>query len=372
MMRAGQTVVAAVAVAGLCGAWAHGVDTQARTEVAPVNAAAPLAPDACPAAADLSLRGAVAQTLMLGAPTPTRSQLRAVFGDRHPLGGLFLSGDSRAVLRDGRLKTVRTAKVTPLIAADDEGGRVQRLKFDEDLPSARRQAQMTPRQVRELAKDRGQALRRYGITMNLAPVVDLGGQARNAVIGDRSYGRKPATVVEYAGAFAAGLADAGVLGSIKHFPGHGRAAGDSHAGNATTPPASQLRAKDWVPFRELRDAVGSTMMGHLRVPGLSTPGLPSSLDPRLYRVLREEIGFRGLVITDELANMRAVRDRFGLREAIRRAVAAGADLALFFAAPSTVPGLLDSLVRDVRSGRLSEDRVREAAARVLTAKKACR
>ena len=369
MIRAAHTGVAAAAIAGLFGAGAYAVESQARIERVAAAVAAPEA--ACPAAEALSLRAAVAQTLMVGVPTPTRQQLRSMYGAHHPLGGLFLAGDSAAVLRDGRLKATRAAKVAPLIAADDEGGRVQRIEFHDDMPSARAQSKMTPRQVRALAKERGETLRRYGITMNLAPVVDLGGQKRTAVIGDRSYGSDPEKVVEYAGAFAAGLADAGVLGSLKHFPGHGRARGDSHAGEATTPRAEQLRKKDWVPFRELNAGVASVMMGHLRVPGLSTPGLPASLDPRLYRVLREEIGFDGLIITDELATMRAVRDRFGLHEAVRRALGAGADLALFFAKPSAVPGLVDSLVRDVRAHRLSEDRVREAAGRVLTAKNAC-
>lgn len=327
---------------------------------------------ACAAADTLPLRAAVAQTLMLGVSTPSRAQLRTLTRGRAPLGGLFLHGDSAKVLTDGRLTVLRRAAIPPLVAADDEGGRVQRLKFHRDLPSAREQARMTPRQVREMAARRGISLARYGITMNLAPVVDLGGQKRGAVIGDRAYSTDPAKVARYAGAFAAGMAQAGVLPSLKHFPGHGRARGDSHAGQATTPGVDQLRAKDWVPFRDLGPEVGSVMMGHLRVPGLSSPGLPASLDPRLYQVLRREIGFSGLVITDELAAMRAVRDRFGLREAVRRAIGAGADVALFFAKPSAIPGLVDSLLRDIRAGRLSEARVREAAARVLSSKNACR
>lgn len=333
--------------------------------------AAVAAPPGCAAAANLPLRAAVAQTLMVGVAVPSRAQLRSMFAERDPLGGLFLAGDSARVLRDGRLGVARRASIVPLISADDEGGRVQRLAFHEDLPSASEQAKMTPRQVQALAERRGKALRRYGITMNLAPVVDLGGQRRGAVIGDRAYGKDPATVVRYAGAFAAGMTDAGVLPVLKHFPGHGRARGDSHLGEARTPPVEQLRARDWVPYRELGQRGAAVMMGHLRVPGLSAPGLPSSLDPRVYRVLRTELGFDGLVVTDELAAMKAVRERFGLREAVRRAIGAGADVALFLASPTTVPGLLTHLVRAVRDGRLAEDRVRQAAARVLRAKGAC-
>jgi beta-N-acetylhexosaminidase len=159
-----------------------------------------------------------------------------------------------------------------------------------------------------------------------------------------------------------------VLPTLKHFPGHGHAVGDSHRGQATTPPVSALRSRDWVPYRALRGSGAAVMVGHLTVPGLSTPGLPSSLDPKVYRALRTEIGFSGLIVTDELSGMRAVRDRFGLHEALRRAIGAGADLALFFAEPARVPRLVRALAHDVEHGRLSQARVRAGAAQVLAAK----
>jgi beta-N-acetylhexosaminidase len=123
-----------------------------------------------------------------------------------------------------------------------------------------------------------------------------------------------------------------------------------------------------VPYRALRGSGAAVMVGHLTVPGLSTPGLPSSLDPKVYRALRTEIGFSGLIVTDELSGMRAVRDRFGLHEALRRAIGAGADLALFFAEPARVPRLVRALAHDVEHGRLSQARVRAGAAQVLAAK----
>ncbi len=356
LVVAATTVIGLTVVAG----------SQVATPAGPAVAA-----PSCPAARTLPLRTVVAQTLMVGVSTPSRTELRSLLDGSAPVGGLFLQGDSAKVLRDGRLGVARTASIVPLLSADDEGGRVQRLAFDGDMPSAREQAKMTPRQVQELAHRRGTALRRYGITMNLAPVVDLGGQRQDAVIGDRAYAKDPATVVRYAGAFAAGMREAGVLPVIKHFPGHGRARGDSHSGSAITPPAGDLRARDWVPYRDLGGTGAAVMMGHLRVPKLSTPGLPASLDPRLYEVLRTELGFTGLAMTDELAHMQAVRDRFGLHEAVRRAIAAGADIALFLQRPAAIPRLLAALVRDVRAGRLFEDRVREAAGRVLQAKRAC-
>ena len=321
---------------------------------------------ACADPATMPLRAAVAQALMVGVTAPSRKELTLLAG--LGIGGVFLHGDGTKELTDGRLKRLAAASVPVLVAADDEGGRVQRIQaLAGSMRSAAKQSQaLSTDEVRALARKRGERLLKYGITMNLAPVVDIGGS--NPAIGDRSYGGKPDRVVRYAGAFAAGLRDAGLLPTLKHFPGHGRAVGDSHQGQAITPAVPSLRERDWVPFRELSGTGVAVMMGHLTVPGLSTNGLPSSLDPAVYRALRTEIGFSGLVVTDELSAMKAVRDRFGPREALRRAIAAGADLALFFAEPDRVPRLLTRLEADVRHGRLAEARVREAAGHVLAAK----
>lgn len=336
------------------------------SDQARLSAAAPPG-SSCADAATMPVRAALAQVLMVGVAAPSRKELGLLA--QVGIGGVFLHGDGSKELTDGRLQRLAAAAIPPLVSADDEGGRVQRISaLAGSMRSARQQAQtLSIDQVRELARKRGATLLKYGITMNLAPVVDLGGS--NSAIGDRAYAARPAKVSRYAGAFAAGLRDAGVLPALKHFPGHGRAVGDSHQGQAVTPHVDSLRAKDWAPYRTLRATGSAVMVGHLSVPGLSTGGLPSSLDPAVYRALRTELGFTGLVVTDELSEMRAVRDRFGLRDALRRALAAGADQALFFADPARVPTLLDRLEVDVKRGRLPEARLREAAARVLAVKR---
>lgn len=336
------------------------------SDPARLSAAATPTPS-CADAATMPVRAALAQVLMVGVAAPSRKELALLA--QVGIGGVFLHGDGTRELTDGRLERLAAAAVPPLVSADDEGGRVQRISaLAGSMRSARKQAQtMTPDQVRELARKRGAKLLKYGITMDLAPVVDLG--SSNSAIGDRAYAGRANMVSRYAGAFAAGLRDAGVLPALKHFPGHGRAVGDSHQGQAVTPHVESLRAKDWAPYRTLRATGTAVMVGHLSVPGLSTRGLPSSLDPAVYQALRTEIGFTGLVVTDELSEMKAVRDRFGLREALRRALAAGADQALFFADPARVPTLLDRLEVDVKRGRLPEARLREAAARVLAVKR---
>jgi beta-N-acetylhexosaminidase len=362
----GSALVVGLAVSAM--AAGGGVITMSKPSTAPgARLSALVTPTAgCANARTMPLRDALAQTLMVGVAAPTRKEITLLAGVG--IGGLFLHGDGTRELTDGRLQRLSSATVRPLVSADDEGGRVQRIAaLAGSMRSAQQQARdLSPAQVRALANKRGAKLLKYGITMDLAPVVDLG--TSNPAIGDRSYGGKPDRVVKYAGAFAAGLRDAGVLATLKHFPGHGRAVGDSHRGQATTPPVDSLRSRDWVPYRALRGSGAAVMVGHLTVPGLSTPGLPSSLDPKVYRALRKEIGFPGLAVTDELSEMKAVRDRFSLHEAVRRAIAAGADLALFFAEPSRVPRLVKQLAADVEHGHLAQARVRDAAAHVLAAK----
>jgi beta-N-acetylhexosaminidase len=219
----------------------------------------------------------------------------------------------------------------PFVSIDFEGGKVARnYELLGRPPSARDQAAtMTPAQVRVLAAHTGGVLQSFGIDVNFAPVVDL--DLGSPIVESRSYGSDPDQVVAYAGAFADGMRDAGVLPVIKHFPGHGSADGDSHLGSVTTETWEVLRARDVPVFTELLARPGEwmVMMGHLIVPGLSAdPSLPTSLDPAAYRALRDETGFDGPVITDDLATMRAIVDLYTIPQAVVLAVAAGADMAL--------------------------------------------
>ena len=320
----------------------------------------------------LTPRERLAQRLMIGVdaadPAATAELVRSA-----QVGGIFIGGDATALLRDGALARVqRVAQLPVAVAVDDEGGRVQRIDgLDGELPSARRMvATRTPEQVRDLGHTRGQQLAARGVTMDLAPTVDLGGQPRTAVIGDRAFAADPAVVATYAGAFADGLRDAGVQPVLKHFPGHGRADGDSHRGRVTTPPLAQLRAADLLPYAELLGATPvGVMVGHLDVPDL-TDGLPTSLTPATYTLLREDYRFDGLVLTDDLGAMKAVTGTFELPEAVERALAAGADMALWSTGGPVRP-LLDSLEAALADGRLDAAANEEAVERILSAKHVC-
>ncbi|MGQ0574428.1 MAG: glycoside hydrolase family 3 N-terminal domain-containing protein [Pseudonocardia sp.] len=338
--------------------------------------APPAGPACAPLVAGLTPRERLAQRLMVGVdagdPAGTAELVRAT-----QVGGIFLGGNATALLRDGALERVQQAARLPVtVAVDDEGGRVQRIDdLDGDLPSARRMAATgTPEQVRALGRGRGELLAARGVTMDLAPTVDLGGQPRTAVIGDRAFATDPADVARYAGAFADGLRDAGVAAVLKHFPGHGRADGDSHRGRVTTPPLDALKAADLRPYAELLRAAGAgaptgVMVGHLDVPGL-TDGLPTSLTPATYALLRDELGFDGLVLTDDLGAMKAVTGRFALSEAVARALDAGADVALWSSGGRPEP-VLAVLEQALAAGELDAAANDRAVARVLAAKGLC-
>ncbi|MGH4023964.1 MAG: glycoside hydrolase family 3 N-terminal domain-containing protein [Pseudonocardiaceae bacterium] len=334
----------------------------------PPEVSAPCDPAA--AVAQLPLRRRLAQLIMVGVdprdPGPARDLVAT-----EQVGGILVGGSATGLLRAGALAQVQQVAQLPVaVAVDDEGGRVQR--FDEiagSIPSAREMAAtMTPQQVYELARERGEVLRSRGVTVDLAPTVDVSNQPDDDVIGDRSFAADPEVVIRYAAAFAQGLRDSGVLPVFKHFPGHGRADGDSHEGAVRTPPVPELQAIDMVPYRRLLGSgADAVMVGHLDVPGLTAPATPASISPGALALLRDDVGYRGLVMTDDLGAMRAISDRMSLPEAVRRSLAAGVDIALWTSGDP--PGaVLDHLEQAVGTGALPQSRVDDAAQRVLLAK----
>jgi beta-N-acetylhexosaminidase len=343
-------------------------DTPSSTQP-PAATSAPCNADAVIAAWPLQQR--LSQLLMVGVDARNGSEAEALVA-RYGVGGVFIGGQATGIFTDGSLARLRSLGPIPtFVAVDEEGGRVQRIDhLAGPIPSARSMAQtMTPAQVHDLAVRRGTALRDIGVTMDLAPVVDVSSQSSGQVIGDRSFADDPAIVAEYAGAFAAGLREAGIVPVLKHFPGHGHATGDSHRQATVTPPLADLEASDLVPYRQLltEPQVG-VMVGHLDVPGLTAPNEPASVSPSAVTdLLRTRLGYQGFVITDDLGQMAAIRRSYSVPEAALRALAAGSDMALFVTS-APLPDVLAHLVEGVASGRLDESRVNASVKRVLAAK----
>ncbi|AWV48788.1 glycosyl hydrolase [Mycobacterium leprae Kyoto-2] len=322
----------------------------------------------------LSTRDKLAQLLMVG--VRDAADAKAVVTDHHVGGIMIGSWTDLSMLINGALTDIaRNPGPLPLaVSVDEEGGRVSRLKSLIGMaPSARVLAQTsTVDQVYDMALDRGHKMRDLGITIDFAPVVDVTDAPDDSVIGGRSFSSDPAVVTAYAGAYARGLRDAGVLPVLKHFPGHGHGSGDSHTGGVTTPPLQDLQTNDLVPYRTLvADAPVGVMLGHLDVPGL-TGDDPASLSPAAVQLLRTGANygappFNGPVFSDDVSSMAAISDRYGLADAVLRTLQAGTDIALWVST-QTVPAVLDRLEKVVSAGELAMSAVDASVVRVATIK----
>ena len=335
--------------------------------------AAPAPPVCGDPTTQLSTRDKLAQLLMVG--VKNADDARAVVNNYH-VGGIFIGSWTDLSIFKGPLADIAgSAGPLPLaVSVDEEGGRVSRLRsLIGTAPSARTLAQtQTPAQVHDLAADRGKKMHDLGITIDFAPVVDVSDEPDDAVIGNRSFSNDPRTVTDYAGAYAQGLRDAGVLPVLKHFPGHGHGSGDSHKGGVVTPPLSDLQTVDLVPYRTLVTSVPvGVMIGHLQVPGL-TGDDPASLSRPAVQLLRDGIGygavpFNGPVFSDDLSSMAAISERFGVSEAVLRSLQAGVDEALWVTTDE-VPAVLDRLEKAVAAGELAAPAVDQSVMRLATMK----
>jgi len=312
---------------------------------------------------DLELRARLALLLMVGVDGDAPDEVAALLEGIRP-GGVFVR-PGQAVWEERAVADRADDGLPLLVALDDEGGRVQPLAgVLADLGSARSMTATTPEEIESRAAARGQDLRDLGINVAFAPVADVGG---GGGIGDRSFGDAPDVVTDYAGAYARGLRSVGVLPVLKHFPGHGRAGADTHDAPAATPDLEALRTVDLRPYETLLgDVPVGVMVGHLDVPGLTAEGIPASLSPDAIGLLRAAYEFDGLVVTDDLAAMRAITTRFDVPDAAERALAAGVDV-LLLSQPTDVGAVLDRLVEAVEEGRIPERRLDASLARVAAA-----
>jgi len=279
------------------------------------------------------------------------------------IGGVVVLGSPSAPIREDIALYQKQSLLGPgIIAVDEEGGRVQRLAaLTSRVPSARKVAQsLGLGGARQLASEHATAIGNLGFTMNLAPVADLN---NSPAVGDRAYGRHPAVVTSFAMATANGILDAGLVPVLKHFPGHGSAA-DSHHALPIIPPVSILRKTDLVPFVEAASRTDiPIMMGHLVIDGL-TGGQPASVSAEAVNgLLRGELGFEGLVITDAF-NMDAISSTMTNSDAAELAIAAGVDLVMLGSLGEARP-TLERLVEAVNSGRIKEASITESFLRVM-------
>jgi beta-N-acetylhexosaminidase len=258
----------------------------------------------------------------------------------------------------------------PVLAIDEEGGDVTRIAYADGSPypgnaalGAVDDVSLTQAVYRAIGRD----LAALGINFNLAPCADVLGSADSPAVGTRSFGAGTGLVSRHTAAAVAGLQGAGVAACAKHFPGHGRTGTDTHLALATIEGGlAELRQRDLPPFAAaIRAGIIAIMPSHLRVPEL-TGDLPASVSAAAQRdLLRGELGFTGVIVSDAL-EMRATRDRFGVPGAAVLAVAAGTDLLCLGRDSDEAEYLAvrSALVDAVRDGTLAGARLEDAADRV--------
>ncbi|MEW1922077.1 glycoside hydrolase family 3 protein [Streptomyces sp. NPDC088360] len=266
---------------------------------------------------------------------------------------------------------LRAERDDVLVAIDEEGGDVTRLEVrsGSSFPGNHALGAVDDTALtRDVAAELGRRLAACGVNLNWAPSADVNSNPDNPVIGVRSFGADPLLVARHTAAYVEGLQSAGVAACTKHFPGHGDTAVDSHHDVPRIGVDPEvLRARDLAPFRAaIAAGTRAVMSAHILVPSLDAE-YPATLSRRILTgILREELGFDGLIVTDGM-EMQAISATYGIERGSVLAIAAGADAICVgggLADDETVLRLRDALVGAVRTGELSEERLADAATRV--------
>ncbi len=262
----------------------------------------------------------------------------------------------------------RLSKLPLLFAADYERGLRMQLRTGTPFTTnmgvgATGDTQAAYRQGKIIAEE----MRAIGVNWLFAPVADINNNPDNPVINIRSFGANPAKVGEFANALAKGVRDGNALATLKHFPGHGDTATDSHIGLAKiSANKTQLEAVELVPFKTaINGGVDSVMTAHLAVPNVAGDDIPATLNPKISNdILRNELGFKGIITTDAM-EMGAIKKNYSDEKSVVMAVKAGADIVLL---PADAKKTIDAIEAAVKSSELTEARIDESVRRLLCAK----
>lgn len=276
-------------------------------------------------------------------------------------------------LTDSLQRLARELDLPPLlIATDQEGGQLMAVGEGTPLPG---NMALGATRSRELARKAGEVLGRelsaLGINVDYAPCADVNVNPENPVVGTRSFGEDSELVADLTAAMIEGIQSQGVAATVKHFPGHGDTASDSHHGPGTVPHSlERLHAVELPPFKAALGADTKLVMtAHLGIPSIDGPGAPpATLSPNIINgLLRRDLGFDGVVVTDAL-DMHAIRQGELLREDALRAAKAGADLLLVTSEPLDQTRVYEALVKGVQTGQLTVEELRASVARITRLK----
>ena len=300
--------------------------------------------------------------------------------EKYPVGGfvylkanLVSESQTKEMLRNTQEYYQEIMGIPIFLSVDEEGGTVARIANNDgfSVENVGSMADIGRTGDPDKAYEAGQILGGYlsdlGFNLDFAPVADVLTNPDNTVIGSRSFGSDSQLVADMVLAEMEGLSDAGMLSCVKHFPGHGGTAGDTHEGYAYTDRTlEQLTESELVPFAAAADAgVPFIMVSHISAPQVTGDNIPASLSDKIVNgLIRDQLEYDGIVITDAL-NMGAISENYDSDQAAVRALKAGADMLLM---PSDFNSAYQGVLEAVENGEISEDRIDASVRRILRVK----
>lgn len=338
--------------------------------------------------AEMTLEEKVAQMFFITPEALTEVNLVTEAGNtteaafsEYPVGGIIYFGqnmESReqvsAMLRRMQDISEKQINIPIFLATDEEGGRVSRLyggaitdiPYVGDMYSVGKSEDSS--EAYQVGRTIGSYMKELNFNVDFAPVADIYSNPENTVIGDRAFGSTAELVSEMVPMAVKGLQSEGVLATLKHFPGHGDTADDSHNGYASSyKTMEELEQCEFLPFYAgIQSNVAFVMMGHISLPNVLDDETPASLSYEIVtEILREKLQFNGIIITDAL-NMGAIAQNYSSGEATVMAVEAGVDMLLM---PADFKTAYETLINSVQEGRISEERINESVLRILQTKR---
>lgn len=300
--------------------------------------------------------------------------------DKYPVGGFIYFGENlqskeqtREMLHNVQAYSTERTGFPAFLSVDEEGGTVARVAGtgNFDVPDIGDMADIGAAgdvdAAKQVGEDIGSYLAELGFNLDFAPVADVLSNPENTVVRKRSFGSDPELVSDMAIAVSDGLEEKGLLSAYKHFPGHGATSADTHKGYAYTDKTlEELEACELIPFQRcIADGAKIIMAAHISVPNVTGDDTPTSLSKTMVTdILREKMGYTGLVVTDAM-NMGAITEEYTSAEAAVKALQSGVDIVLM---PENFQEAYQGVLDAVADGTLTEERIDESVTRILTVK----
>lgn len=296
--------------------------------------------------------------------------------EQYPVGGVILFSrnlSKRKQVAKLNRRLQKNSKIPLFVSVDEEGGTVARVASNEKLkttkfPSAEQIGQTEDDEyVYEMGKTIGGDIKKLGFNVDFAPVADVKTSELNMEIGDRSFGDDAEKVAQFVSAFVQGLEKENISATVKHFPGQGSSNGDTHIGSVDIDSSiASLRKTDFVPF-EAGIAAGAdfVMVSHISVSKVTETAEPASMSELIMQtILREELGFEKIIITDAF-DMASITDNYTSAEAAVEAIKSGADIVLM---PQNYKEAYEAVLNKVKDGTFSEEKINDSVIRILAVK----